>query len=799
MIKLKKVKLAVIGLTLILCGFGTNSSPNNSHALKAAGFDNDNYYSLLTTAIDASDNNTFEDNKNPQIFDSSNEIFKNSVTSRLDVDTYASSIEATSAYEFSNEYAKTFTSTLETSVGVNQVATDVSGKFDTNANTESWTQQIESYEYYYWFAQKYVVNVDWKSESISDALSTTFKRELGEVNSVSSAKALLREYGTHVYKNYVLGGKMEITKYFTQDSSYELSETEKSVSASLNVIVDTAKVDAKVNGSVNLSTYESNSSSSSSYYSKLSYHAYGGDTNGAMNASDLFQYKTQFGTGTASGFLYEAWTNSFNDTDVALKVVSAKNAVAIWDIIDESKYESQIQYLKKAWDNMCYESYAEKCGEFGVPCEYIDSLEYTSKGTTANVQLYEKTVNLPENTIVIIKLSDLITDEFDPSEYELSLSSDTAATLIDDTLTIKDDTIGQSFYIDLKIDGISAYKFLVEIKEESFAGGYGTAQQPYLINSVDNFLDILSDFSFSNNYYSLVNDIDLNGMKIDVGGSGSSSSFEGTFDGNGYSIMNGTVKNSDFKNGFQYVGLFGVNNGTIENLTLKNIICLTNALVQINNSDISLCAGILAGKNNGVISNCLIENSAIRISTNIVQSTAELNIGGLAGASEGLIEESAVSESNIYGISSKGNGQENIGGIVGKLNGAKVSECYVRNTNINAFSSDNTKYSLGGIAGSMNVRTTTDLSEIKSKITMCLVYDTSLNQESSTTGYIGGIDNNSEFDRCYYTALKEQSVAVTQKSGCNREDNISMTNLPASFNENWVDGSNGPILNTFAE
>ena len=187
---------------------------------------------MLATAIDVSDTNTFENNKNPQIFNPTNAAFRSAVSARKDIDTYASSIESTSAYEFSQKYSKTFSSSLDTSVSVYGVTTDISGKFDTNANTESWKQKVESYEYYYWFAQKYIVNIDWKSENISDALSSSFKRELNNVNSVVSAKELLREYGTHVYNKYVLGRKLEITKYFAQDASYELSETATSVAAS---------------------------------------------------------------------------------------------------------------------------------------------------------------------------------------------------------------------------------------------------------------------------------------------------------------------------------------------------------------------------------------------------------------------------------------------------------------------------------------------------------------------------------------------------------------------------------------
>ena len=171
---MKGIKTKMLALALVLLtGTGLASFSSTKAEVRAANLDSNDYYSLLATAIDVADTNTFEDNKNPQIFDSTSEAFINAVSARKDVDTYASSIEATSAYEFSQKYSKAFSSSLNTSVSVYGVTTDIAGKFDTNVNTESWKQQVESYEYYYWFAQKYIVNVDWRDENISNALSSS--------------------------------------------------------------------------------------------------------------------------------------------------------------------------------------------------------------------------------------------------------------------------------------------------------------------------------------------------------------------------------------------------------------------------------------------------------------------------------------------------------------------------------------------------------------------------------------------------------------------------------------------------
>lgn len=792
--KILKNKILPISLIwLLTCAIVSfNNEPSKT---EAANLDNQDYYSLLATAIDVSNTNTFEDNKNPQIFDSNSDLFTNLISARKDTDTYASSIEATSAYEFSQKYSKVFSTSVDANLDIDSVTTDISGKFATNSNLESWKQKIENYQYYYWYAPKYTVNIDWKNENTNNAFSSSFKRELNKVNSVISAKELLRTYGTHVYNTYVLGGKLEISKYFVQDASYELSEAEKSVAASLNVIVNTAIGEAKIKGSVNLSQYESNSTSNSHYYSRLNYHSYGGDINGAVTASDLFQYKTQFGTGTASGFLYEAWTKSFNNDGVALKIISAKNAIAIWDILDSTTYNSQIAYLKKAFDNMCYESYAEKCGELNIACDYIDSLSYESKGINVNISPYTSNIILPENTSVKINLNKSITNNTENMDYSLNLSSDDVANLVENTLNIKKDTIGRKFSIEFLINGLKAYTLNITIGKESYSGGYGTQQQPFLINNKHDLISMISDFSESNQlYYQLSSDIDLQGEKLDVGGSGTSSSFNGTFDGNKHIIKNCTIKANSFSNEYPYIGLFGKNDGTIKNLVLENIICLNDGLIRINNSNVSISAGILTGYNSGIISNCQVKDSAIRISTDINSYDNYVNVGGIVGHSDGYIEYSAFTNGNIYGVATKGNGNINIGGIAGILVGAKISESYINSSKINVYNNDKIIYSLGGIVGNMIPTNTEEASIIRPKVTMCLAYDIISNKFSNTFGYIAGVETNGEFSNCYYLAMKEQSVAGSPKSNCTRKDKITLSSLPSIFEENWIDGSNGPIL-----
>lgn len=790
---MKKLIKSVITTTLLL-GTGFVVSNKSLERVNAESL-TPSLYSKIATAIDASNTNSFEVNKNPELFDSSNEKFISAVQARKDVETYASSIEASSAYEFSNKYANTFSCDLDTSLRVYGVTTDIGGKFATSTVGESFKQKIESYQYYYWFTQKYIVNIDWGSSDINEALSPSFKRELSSLNNVIAAKQLLRKYGTHVYDTYILGGKLEITKYYVQDASYELSETEKNMSASLNVIVNTAKVDAKVSGSVDLSSYESNSSTSSKVFTKLDYHAYGGNTNSAATAADLFQYKTQFGTGAESGYLYEAWTRSFNESDADLKIVSADDSRPIWDILDPSVYGEQIVLLKKAFDNMCFESYASKCEGYGVSCNYFSSLDYVANGTNISVTPYESKINLPESTNVKINISDVITNEFTEDEYNLSLSSDIAASLNGTNLQINSGTIGRTFALELYIYDLKAYALNITIKKQSFSGGYGTSQQPYLISNKTDLISLLSNFESNSSYYKLSNDIDVGGEKLDVGGSSSGCGFKGQFDGDDHAIKNFTIKASTFSNNFYNIGIFGLNEGVLKNLIVDNVKVLVNGTIVNDKSNTDINCGILAGNNSGVINNCRIVNSSIRITSELKTNTSILNVGGIAGFSRSLIQYCKTDNCNIMGIASSGSGRINVGGITGQLMGATLEKSYILKTKINCCNLGGTSFSEGGLVGTMQQYQDTEGKIIKANISIALVYDIVCDKNSGNFGYVAGVSNGGNCTACYYKAMKELSVTSSKMNGCIRKDTLNLSTISnALFADEWIDGQSGPVL-----
>lgn len=175
---------------------------------------------------------------------------------------------------------------------------------------------------------------------------------------------------------------------------------------------------------------------------------------------------------------------------------------------------------------------------------------------------------------------------------------------------------------------------------KKFQGGTGTAEDPYLIATAGDLMQISKNPSA---HYKLVADISMAHMPsawtpID--------NFSGKLEGNGHSIS-GLVINSNNVN----VGLFG----NVENGSISNIV-FVNPTIKIN--DNNSYAGILSG----IAMADTLQNIHI-YGANIIDAAGKANvtIGGLVGQ--------ATNYSQIYSCSFNGTintpGSKNIGGIAG--------------------------------------------------------------------------------------------------------------------------------------
>ena len=181
--------------------------------------------------------------------------------------------------------------------------------------------------------------------------------------------------------------------------------------------------------------------------------------------------------------------------------------------------------------------------------------------------------------------------------------------------------------------------------------GNGTSANPYkLSRPIDLYemaMRINDSFyagNYSNEYYELVADIDLDGEQLFVIGDGSSSYayFGGHFNGNGHTVSNYYISDTRIEQSeynqlyLSNVGMFGyvmpgVNRApVIENLTLDSFTITANAArTTVNLADYTLCVGALAGATFGTsVTNVFATNGRIVVTGG---KNSGAYVGGLIG------------------------------------------------------------------------------------------------------------------------------------------------------------------------
>ena len=131
--------------------------------------------------------------------------------------------------------------------------------------------------------------------------------------------------------------------------------------------------------------------------------------------------------------------------------------------------------------------------------------------------------------------------------------------------------------------------------------GQGTAEEPFLIQSVGNFNVLAAFVNAGNNstgmHFLQTADFDLNGGGLTP--IGTSNAFRGIYDGGGHTIRNGSITIDGI------AGIFGVVSGTV------NRLCVENTTVKFTKD--GMRAGGIAARitGNGVISNCFVKGCTI--------------------------------------------------------------------------------------------------------------------------------------------------------------------------------------------
>ena len=205
----------------------------------------------------------------------------------------------------------------------------------------------------------------------------------------------------------------------------------------------------------------------------------------------------------------------------------------------------------------------------------------------------------------------------------------------------------------------------------------GTKDAPYSIDSYDDFANLVK--KDSDGYFKLVSDIDFNGKSVSPLFS-SSTPFAGHFDGNGKTIKNFKVADTDQDGNFkhvtsstQYYGFFGYigAEGIVENVTLDSFNVYVARATSLSSNKQSHY-GLLAGYNAGTVKNITVTNSTLSVkSTN--KATNLVVVGGLVG---NLAGKGTISDVNVNAnVAILGSIDVNLGGIVGStVNAERISK-----------------------------------------------------------------------------------------------------------------------------
>lgn len=220
-----------------------------------------------------------------------------------------------------------------------------------------------------------------------------------------------------------------------------------------------------------------------------------------------------------------------------------------------------------------------------------------------------------------------------------------------------------------------------------FQGGDGSEKNPYQIATAEQLDAIKNDLSAN---YCLVSDINLGSWNWHAIGD-QENAFKGTFDGNGYSINNFTMRT---QRDVMYYGLFGISQGKLKNIKLKNCnisIDLENVVSKVQMAIV----GAIVGATNQPVYNCEATG------TMIISNAYDATIGGLVGRGNASYSKNYVniSISSIdYRDNSKYVGHVECGGIIGQsssVNGT-VENC----VNYGKIVAESDYYlHLGGISG----------------------------------------------------------------------------------------------------
>lgn len=344
----------------------------------------------------------------------------------------------------------------------------------------------------------------------------------------------------------------------------------------------------------------------------------------------------------------------------------------------------------------------------------------------------------------------------------------------------------------------TTFKVEWPVAGENPLSGTGASTDPYLLTKPEHFnwlaYKVASGTTFKNFYFALGSDVDFTGLDnlAPIGGM-NEVSFDGTFDGKGFTLRNlknnyagfkysgvfgwlgtsATVKNVNFEGftvtstGVNFGGLIGLSAGTVTNchgkkITLRAGSTETGGIVGKATGAISECSftgsiyggndcGGVVGYTESTVTNCHA-STYILIDTYIPAPVGTHSAGAVIGAAKGKTSSNHTTLRGLYGSGYIYDPQValQLGGVVGSMYNCDIHDSFsVTELHTNAGQgSSGTSPAAGGIVGYISVGT------INNCYNAGYVGAPNCNFTGGICGYAGGMSNAiHEINSCYNSGI----------------------------------------------
>lgn len=315
------------------------------------------------------------------------------------------------------------------------------------------------------------------------------------------------------------------------------------------------------------------------------------------------------------------------------------------------------------------------------------------------------------------------------------------------------------------------------LKSSSMDGDGDSIDDPFLITEAIDLIYIAQQVNLGNSayiygFYSLQNDIDCLGEKLDVIGNGEldQAVFAGYFNGNGHTISNYRIETDSSK----YVGLFGIlqadtvssQGGTVNNLKLKDFTMTVSA------TGVSCFCGSLVGYGmGGNLMLCSAENGRIELHADY---NSFAYVGGLIGIQQALDYNSLAYYSSVsyctsdVDVSCNSGSVYAAGGITGYLSAS--SQLVTASVN-NSYSTGSVHGALhtGGVVGHLAAGTSVINCYSIGAVSAQSFAKDPINSLAFCYAYAGGVAGYSEPDCVISESFSASSISVKASLGSDYE------------------------------